>query len=156
VTLLRAAVQAGQGYFETIDGEKPENALPSSSWTINVCFTPGDPRPACRRRKVGDRQQGADDAHHVLGVGRIGALIDAADSLKFKAAFALLALGTRREEVLGFKWSDISPAWDKIHVQRAVTLAKGPARHSEWPVKRGQVEGRRPALATPRTRRDNP
>lgn len=54
-------------------------------------------------------------------------IIDSADSLKFKVAFALLSLGTRREEVLGFKWADISSAWDSIRVQRAVTLAKGPA-----------------------------
>ena len=41
-------------------------------------------------------------------------------------AFALLALGTRREEVLAFTWADVAPDWTAVHVQRAVTLALGP------------------------------
>jgi integrase len=56
----------------------------------------------------------------------IGKLIDAADSLKFKVAFGLLALGTRREEVLAFTWDDMASDWTAVHVHRAVTLALGP------------------------------
>jgi integrase len=84
------------------------------------------PAELAERVRISADQRRQRGPQRVYKPDEIREIITAADSLKFKVAFALLSLGARREEVLGFKWSDVSPAWDSIRVQRAVTLAKGP------------------------------
>jgi integrase len=99
------------------------------TWAMNRKYTNPErrnPAELAEPVRILDHQRKSRGPERVYTPDEIRRIVEAADSLKFKAAFALLSLGTRREEVLGFKWADVSPAWDSIHVQRAVTLAKGP------------------------------
>ena len=84
------------------------------------------PAELAERVRIPERLRKRRSAEHVYSPDQILAMIDGADALKWQAAFALLALGPRREEILGFMWSDVAPEWETIKVERAVTLAKGP------------------------------
>lgn len=67
----------------------------------------------------------------------IGKLITTTDSLKYMVAFGLLGLGLRRQELLALTWSDLTPTWTALHVQRAVTHALGPGETKRIPKMKG-------------------
>lgn len=91
------------------------------------------PAELAERVRIPREQRRPRGPERVYTPDEIRALIEAADSLKFQAAFALLALGPRREEVLGFLWPDVAPDWTALHVQRAVTFALGPGETQRVP-----------------------
>lgn len=75
------------------------------------------PAELAERVRVPEHLRKRRSAEHVYSIAEVGAIIEPADSVKWQTAFALLSLGPRREELLGFMWSNIAPEWKAIKVR---------------------------------------